>query len=78
MASATESVASPIAPSEGAASTAPAGASLPAGSGVDLQQIIDSVRATIELAARQGATQARIALQPQELGEIRIHLSQTA
>ncbi|HYM67884.1 MAG TPA: flagellar hook-length control protein FliK, partial [Patescibacteria group bacterium] len=53
-------------------------ASAPAGAGVDLQQMIDSVRATIEMAARQGVTQARIALQPQELGDIRIHLSQTA
>jgi hypothetical protein len=40
--------------------------------------MIDAIHATIELAARQGATQARIALQPEELGEIRIHLSQSA
>ncbi len=46
--------------------------------GVDLQQMIESVHATIELAARQGSTQARIALAPPELGELRIHLSQTA
>jgi len=45
---------------------------------VDLQQMIDSVRATVAMARSQGVTQARIALQPQELGEIRIHLSQTA
>ena len=55
---------------------APGGPLLAAG--VSLQEVIDSVRASIEIAARQGITHARIALQPQELGEIRIHLSQTA
>jgi flagellar hook-length control protein FliK len=48
------------------------------GAGVDLQQMIESIHATVELAARQGASQARIALQPRDLGEIRIHLSQTS
>jgi flagellar hook-length control protein FliK len=43
-----------------------------------MQEMIDSIRATIEIAARQGATQARIALQPEELGQISIHLSQTS
>jgi flagellar hook-length control protein FliK len=43
-----------------------------------LGEMIDAIHATIELAARHGATQARIALQPEELGEIRIHLSQSA
>ena len=43
-----------------------------------LEQAIETVHATIELAARQGLAQARIALQPAELGEIRIHLTQTA
>jgi flagellar hook-length control protein FliK len=47
-------------------------------SGVDLEEMIDSIHATIELAARQGMSQARIALQPAELGQIRIHLSQTS
>ena len=36
------------------------------------------MHATIELASRQGLSQARIALSPAELGEIRIHLSQGA
>jgi flagellar hook-length control protein FliK len=40
--------------------------------------MIDAIHATIELASRRGASQARIALQPEELGEIRIHLSQSA
>ncbi len=44
----------------------------------ELGEMIDAIHATIELAARRGATQARIALQPEELGEIRIHLSQSA
>ena len=46
-------------------------------SGVDMQGMIDSIHATIELAARQGISQARISLEPAELGQIRIHLSQT-
>jgi flagellar hook-length control protein FliK len=43
-----------------------------------MQEMVDAIRATVELAVRQGSTQARIALQPEELGGIRIHLSQTA
>jgi flagellar hook-length control protein FliK len=50
----------------------------PSGYGVDLNQAIEAVHATIELATRQGLTSARIALAPAELGEIRIHLSQSA
>jgi len=46
--------------------------------GVGLQQTIEAVHATIELASRQGLSQARIALHPEELGEIRIHLSQSS
>ncbi len=46
--------------------------------GVGLQQAIEAVHATIELATRQGLSRARIALSPEELGEIRIHLSQSA
>jgi flagellar hook-length control protein FliK len=46
--------------------------------GVGLQHAIEAVHATIELATRQGLSQARIALSPEELGEIRIHLSQSA
>ena len=50
----------------------------PSSSGVGMQEMINSIRATIEIAARQGATQARIALEPEELGQISIHLSQTS
>lgn len=46
--------------------------------GVDLNQAIEQVHATVELAARQGLAQARIQLVPAELGAIRIHLTQTA
>jgi flagellar hook-length control protein FliK len=77
-ASSTESVADLFAPGEAGDASATSQESLPGASGVDLQQMIESVRATIELASRQGVTQARIALQPEELGDIRIHLSQTA
>ncbi len=71
--------------SEVAAQPAPAstvtpfaqGADAPAG-GVDMQAMVDAIRATVAIAARQGSTQARIALQPEELGGIRIHLSQTS
>ncbi len=45
--------------------------------GVDMQQVIDSVRASIEIASRQGIARARIALEPEALGQIRIHLTQT-
>ncbi len=43
-----------------------------------MQEMIESIRATIEIAARQGATQARIALHPEDLGHISIRLSQTS
>jgi flagellar hook-length control protein FliK len=46
--------------------------------GGGLAQTVETLNATIELAARQGISQARIALHPAELGAIRIHLSQTA
>lgn len=45
--------------------------------GVGLQQAIETLHGTIQLAARQGLTQARIALEPEGLGEIRVHLTQT-
>jgi flagellar hook-length control protein FliK len=52
--------------------------SLPLAGPVGMQEMIDAIHATIELAARQGATQARIALAPAELGHISIRLSQTS
>jgi hypothetical protein len=56
----------------------PLAAQAASASGIDMQAMVDSIRATIELAARQGGAQARIALQPEGLGGIRVHLSQTA
>jgi flagellar hook-length control protein FliK len=46
--------------------------------GVPMQEMIDSIGATIQLAARQGIAKARIELQPEELGHISIRLSQTS
>jgi flagellar hook-length control protein FliK len=77
----TDASAEPLAagvPAEALWSSAEPQLSTPVGAGVDLQQMIESVRATIEMAARQGVTQVRIALQPKELGDVRIHLSQTS
>lgn len=71
------SVADSFAPAQPAAAPGD-GATPTSGYGVDLQQTIDAVHATIELASRQGLSQARIALAPAELGEIRIHLSQSS
>jgi flagellar hook-length control protein FliK len=74
-----ESTASPLVPTafdgNPALPTSELGA---AGYGVGLQEAIESLHGTIQLTARQGLTQARIALQPEELGEIRINLTQTA
>jgi type III secretion system needle length determinant len=63
--------------SSGTPQAPPAGLGAAAGA-VGLSQAIESLHVTIQLAARQGLAQARIALQPEELGEIRIHLTQTA
>jgi flagellar hook-length control protein FliK len=46
--------------------------------GVPMQEMIDSIGATIALATRQGIAKARIELQPEELGHISIRLSQTS
>jgi flagellar hook-length control protein FliK len=43
-----------------------------------MQEMIDAIGATIEVAARQGVARARIDLQPEELGHISIRLSQTS
>ena len=66
-------------PAPGATAAAPVGTAAPApsASGVQMQDMIESIHATIQLAAGQGASQARISLEPAELGEIRIHLTQT-
>jgi len=45
--------------------------------GVEMHDMIEAIRANIQIASRQGVSQARIQLHPQELGEIRIHLTQS-
>jgi flagellar hook-length control protein FliK len=42
-----------------------------------LQQQIDELRATIDLALRRGSAQARLTLSPPALGSLRVNLSQT-
>ena len=74
-----ENTASPLMPAAADGNSAPTAGELGAsGYGVGLQEAIESLHGTIQLAARQGLTQARISLQPEELGEIRINLTQTA
>lgn len=46
--------------------------------GLGMQHAIDTVQATVELASRSGAAQAKIALEPAELGAVKIHLTQTS
>jgi flagellar hook-length control protein FliK len=72
-----DSVLEPIAQIELAGVPAPSQEGSLAGSSVDLRQIIESIHATVELAARQGSARARIVLEPEELGHMSIHLSQT-
>jgi len=43
-----------------------------------MQEMIDTIGATIEVATRQGIARARIDLQPEDLGHISIRLSQTS
>ncbi len=54
------------------------GAPAAPGPGVNMNGMIEAIHARIELAARQGESQARISLEPAELGEVRIHLTQTS
>ncbi len=61
-----------------ASPSSPTAAAAAPSQGVPLQDMIDSIRGTIELSVRRGTSQARIALAPAELGDIRIHLSQTS
>jgi flagellar hook-length control protein FliK len=63
--------------SAGVSTNPDAGASPLPVPGVPMQEMIDSIGATIELASRQGIAKARIELQPEELGHISIRLSQT-
>jgi flagellar hook-length control protein FliK len=74
------SVASPGQPSAGA--EAPTGGQALGASGArwaaPTQQQIEALRASVELATRDGRSQARISLEPEELGAVHIRLTQTA
>jgi len=67
----------PAAPSAVAAQSA-APADAPDARGVALEHAIETVRLTLRAAADRGVTQARISLNPRELGSIEVHLRQTA
>jgi flagellar hook-length control protein FliK len=68
--------AQPTSPATPSFQATPAAAA-PTRYGVSLQHAVESVRATIELGARQGASHARIELSPPSLGTIRIQLQHT-
>jgi flagellar hook-length control protein FliK len=66
------------APATATAATAAAPAT-PAGTGsVPLAQAVETVRLTINASAQRGVTRARIALRPEELGGVEVHLRHTA
>lgn len=60
------------------ATTSPAADSTPWSYGVNVQQTIETIHATVALASRQGAASAQIQLEPAELGAVKIHLTQTS
>jgi flagellar hook-length control protein FliK len=76
------SAAAGMAPGPSTPSTAPATVAAPAApapaAGVPLQQAVDTVRLTLSTAAQRGVTRARIALRPEELGGVEVHLRHTA
>jgi flagellar hook-length control protein FliK len=43
-----------------------------------MQQAVETVRLTLSAAAQRGVTRARIALRPEELGGVEVHLRHTA
>ncbi len=73
-----DALASPATASASAATATGGPQAQALGYSVNLEQTIEAIHATIELASRQGLSQARIALHPAELGEISIHLSQSS
>jgi flagellar hook-length control protein FliK len=66
------------APTTTAAATSAAPAAPVASSTVSLQQAVETVRLTIGASAQRGVTRARIALRPEELGGVEVHLRHTA
>jgi flagellar hook-length control protein FliK len=71
-------VSASILASPGTAAAPEADMSAQVSAGVPMQEMIDSIHATVAMAARQGIAQARIELQPPELGQISIRLNQTS
>jgi flagellar hook-length control protein FliK len=65
-------------PTQTATAAAPANAASAVRYGVGLEHAIETVRMTVDMAAKQGVTQARIQLSPESLGGIRIQLSQSS
>jgi flagellar hook-length control protein FliK len=65
------------APEQSTFGPSPSSAAPLLGAGVGMQEMIDAIRASVELSRRGGISQARIALSPEELGELRIHVSQS-
>jgi flagellar hook-length control protein FliK len=66
------------APTTTVAATAAAPAAPVASSAVSLQQAVETVRLTLGASAQRGVTRARIALRPEELGGVEVHLRHTA
>ena len=60
------------------ASTAAAPATPTSAGSVTLAQAVETVRLTVSAAAQRGVTRARIALRPEELGGVEVHLRHTA
>ena len=70
--------ASAPAPTTTATATVAAPAAPTASAGVPMQQAVETVRLTLSAAAQRGVTRARIALRPEELGGVEVHLRHTA
>jgi hypothetical protein len=70
--------ASTPAPATTATATVAAPAAPTSSAGVPLEQAVETVRLTVSAAARNGVTRARIALRPEELGGVEVHLRHTA
>jgi flagellar hook-length control protein FliK len=66
------------APTTTATATTAAPAAPTSTGSVPLGQAVETVRLTVSAAARSGVTRARIALRPEELGGVEVHLRHTA
>jgi Flagellar hook-length control protein FliK len=66
------------APTTTATATVSAPAAPAPSAAVPLQQAVETVRLTLGASAQRGVTRARIALRPEELGGVEVHLKHTA